>query len=486
MSVSAQVTSAGVIAPSYAEILAYFVAAYTAIYGADVVLTPNTPDGQLMAIFASAVNDANQTAIAVYNEFSPGTAQGAGLSSVVKINGITREASSQSSAVVSIVGTVGLEINNGQVGDNLNLNTIWNLPALVTIPDAGTIDVTATNAAQGAITAGAATLTVILTPTRGWLSVTNGEAAATGAPVESDATLRQRQTVSTSLPALTVTEAILAAIINLPTVTRATIHENATGSTDTDGVPGHTIDCIVQGGVVQDIINTIGARKTPGTGTFGNTSGTYVDKYGISYLYHYDVLAQVGLTVDVQVRALSGYVSTTTALIELAVANFINALAIGEDSYLNRLYAPADLSGDAAVAAYRTINSGTNYTDSQIQALLDTLSATYQVQSITQSRGGNPAYTTVTGGPYNTGSVTIDVALATAIYAGQQIAFVLDNAASWPVIVTGVSTLAITFFPAVPSARHVSAASDVYLISDVVVAFNEAATCTADDVSVNF
>ena len=60
-------------------------------YGSDAVLTPDSQDGQLLAVFAQAIYDNGQALIAIYNSFSPATAQGAGLSSLVKINGLARD-----------------------------------------------------------------------------------------------------------------------------------------------------------------------------------------------------------------------------------------------------------------------------------------------------------------------------------------------------------------------------------------------------------
>ena len=51
-------------------------------------------------------------------------------------------------------------------------------------------------------------------------------------------------------------------------------------------------------------------------------------------------------------------------------------LEIGVDDYLNRLWSPANLSGDAATTA-----------TGMTQAQLDLLSATYNVTSITQAIG---------------------------------------------------------------------------------------------------
>ncbi len=104
MAITCTIDQNGITVPAYADILTYLKDAYRTIYGADVYLEPDSQDGQLLAIFAAAINDANAMAAAVYNAFSPATAQGVGLSSVVKINGIARAVASFSTVDVLIVG----------------------------------------------------------------------------------------------------------------------------------------------------------------------------------------------------------------------------------------------------------------------------------------------------------------------------------------------------------------------------------------------
>ena len=174
------VDATGITAPSYADVLAYLKSQYQTIYGSDVYLEADSQDGQFLAIIASAINDANAVAISVYNAFSPASAQGANLSSVVKINGITRAVASLSTVDLTIVGQVGITITNGVVQDTNNVK--WDLPASVTIPPAGTIVVTATCETPGAIAAVAGSVNQISTPTRGWQTVTNVSAAAPGNP----------------------------------------------------------------------------------------------------------------------------------------------------------------------------------------------------------------------------------------------------------------------------------------------------------------
>ena len=87
---AAQITSTGILVPDYADVLAQYINATQSIYGSDIVLTPNTQDGQFLGVVAQGQSDANQLAAAAYNSFSPTYAQGAALSSLVKINGIRR------------------------------------------------------------------------------------------------------------------------------------------------------------------------------------------------------------------------------------------------------------------------------------------------------------------------------------------------------------------------------------------------------------
>ena len=96
MAITCTIDAAGITAPALSDIRAYFVSKYREIYGEDVYLEPDSQDGQLLDLFAVAVHDANSMAVSVFNSFSPSSAQGEGLSRVVKINGIARQSSTYS------------------------------------------------------------------------------------------------------------------------------------------------------------------------------------------------------------------------------------------------------------------------------------------------------------------------------------------------------------------------------------------------------
>lgn len=339
------INSAGISAPAYSDVLAYLQAQYQSIYGADVYLGSDSQDGQFLAVIASAINDANSAAIAIYNSFSPATGQGAALSSNVKINGIARETPTYSTVNLTITGQAYAVISNGVASD---VNSIrWDLPTTVTIPAGGSISVTATCETIGEVNAPAGTVTSIATPTLGWQAVTNAAAATPGAPVETDAALRYRQTISTALPSLTIMDGIVGAVAGAPGVTRYAAYENDTGSTDANGIPAHSISMIVEGGTIPTIAAAIAAKKPPGTPTYGTTSTTVVDAYGNVIPINYYTPTEVPIAAAITIKGLAGYNADIGVQMVAAVAAYINALTIGSDVLLTRLYLPANLSGSS-------------------------------------------------------------------------------------------------------------------------------------------
>lgn len=380
MRMIAYIDQTGIHAPTYQDVYSGLIAQYQAIFGADIYLGNDSQDGQLIGIFAQAIADANNALVANYNAYSPATAQGAGLSSQVKINGLARLVPSNSTAVMALVGQAGTIINNGIVQDSAGNQ--WALPVTATIGISGTLNVTATCAVPGAVNAQANAITQIVTPTLGWQSATNPLPAVPGSQTESDATLRIRQSVSTAQPANSVIASISAAIGNVVGVGQWMVYENATGSTDANGVPAHSISPIVSGGTVDAIAEAIQSRKPPGIQTYGTTSVVVIDPVGLPITINFFQLAEVQIYVALTIHPLSGYLSTTGALIQNAIAASINAMTIGETVYLSRLYAPATLSGDAA-----TLSSGLN------QAQLDALSVTYSITTLFIGTAPSPSGT---------------------------------------------------------------------------------------------
>ena len=333
------VSENGIQAPSYAEILEYFQSQAREIFGQDVDIDADTQDGQLIAIFALALSDVNAQAIATYNQFNPNTAVGVGLDSAVKTNGISRHTATNSTVDLVLIGQAGTVITNGVATDD-NENR-WLLPDQVIIPVSGEITVTATAEEVGAIEASPNTITQIGTPTLGWQSVNNPTAATVGVAVETDVELRQRQSRSTELPSVSLWEGIIASLLNLEGVTRVSGVKNDEDTTSDEGVPGHTIAMIVDGGDVDEIGKTIFLKKGEGVGTFGTTQTTYIDAYGFPNVIKFSRPTIVNAYVTLTITPSSTYISTVADEIKQRIADYINSLAIGESVNIARVLSSA-------------------------------------------------------------------------------------------------------------------------------------------------
>ncbi|WP_145538559.1 baseplate J/gp47 family protein [Yersinia kristensenii] len=350
LGLNAIVSATGITAPDFETIRSTLVSYFQEIYGSDSYLDADSKDGQMVSIYALAIHDANNSAIAVYNSFSPATGVGNGLSSNVKINGIKRNKETNSTVDLLLTGSVGLVITNGAARDADGVR--WDLPASVIIGLDGTATATAICSIPGAIVALANTVKEIATPTRGWLNVNNPTGATPGKPVELDAELRVRQAVSVALPSRTVLDGILGAVAGISGVERYRGYENDTSVTDTNGIPSHSISIVVDGGDATEIAQTIALKKGPGSGTYGTTTIPIKDKYGIVHPINFFRKGTVRVYVKLEIKALQGYTSSIGTAIKNSIAEYINEIEIGEPVRIKRLDLPAQLNGGTERLTY--------------------------------------------------------------------------------------------------------------------------------------
>ena len=328
------ISASGISAPTYSNVLSYLVTQTRSILGPDIYLQNDSQLYQILAIVALAQADDNAQTIATYNSFSPSTAQSTALSLLVKINGIARAISTNSTATVTIVGVTGTIITNGVVADRLGNQ--YTLPSSILIPVTGTIDVLATSVNTGAILSPSGSITQIVTPTLGWQSVTNASASEPGNPVETDAALRQRQSLSTSYPAVANIDAIQASVANITGVISMRLYENTTSTTDTDGsisgaigLPGHSIAVVTQGGDPIQIANAIASKKSPGCGTYGTTTEPVIIGNTTTDI-NFSQSTQENIQATIVITPKAGYnVNIGQNMVNAFVA-YINALIIGQ------------------------------------------------------------------------------------------------------------------------------------------------------------
>jgi uncharacterized phage protein gp47/JayE len=468
-----RIDNSGIYSPPFDLVLGYIQDSYRVIYGQDINIDPDAQDGQLLGLFSDALNDVNNAAVASFNSFIPSYAVGAGLSSIVKINGIRRRAATSSRVVVEVIGQAGITIANARISDNLSLGTEWFIIGPVVVPAAGVISAEAICTTLGAIPAEAGTLTRIVTPLPGWQEVSNPLPAVLGNPIEVDAQLRRRQTKSTTIPALTVLESIQGNLLNLADVTRARVYQNDTGITDVEGIPPRSIACVVEGANSFQIGSTIAATKTPGIPTYGNISVVIVDKNGVPNHINYWQLSVITVSVLVFMRAVLGYTDTVGQYIQASIKQYLQNLEIGSDILLGDLYSPANLDGDAATEAIGLT-----------QAALDPLGKTYTIDApygLAVARADMSAV----GGPYPEGSNTINVGNTGYFTEGETIWVTLENSTYHRTIILQILGTGLVLATPIPPQRHVNPGALIYAVDDVRINFNEAANANNTNIVLN-
>ena len=348
----------GIHKPDLQTTLNYFANSYLGIYGSDVQIESSTQDGQLLGLLAVALDDVNSSCVAAYNSFIPSFSQGVGLSSLVKLNGLVRSTASYSTVLATVVGQAKTPIVNGVIEDENGYR--WSLPT-TTIPDAGQISVTATCQTLGAISVKAGDVFTISTPTIGWQRAYAAADATPGQPVEDDAPLRVRQSQSTMGPSATPLEGIVGALLALPGVISVKAYENDTDTADANGQPGRTIALVINGGADTDIAGAI-KKKGPGVNTYGTSSASYIDAYGISHTVNFFRPNFRSVIFYLKVKALSGYTADVGTAIANALAAWVGnessptGLGVGGNLLLNRANVPANLNGGTQSYTYEIVS----------------------------------------------------------------------------------------------------------------------------------
>ena len=325
----AYVDGTGLHFPTYEDIMSALVEDMQGIFGAGIYLGQDSPDYQELSKISEKIYDVYQTAEIVYNGRSPVTAIGTGLDLISAINGIKRKTGTKSQATLTISGVAGTVITGGVVSDMAG--NLWSLPDSVTIEEEGEVTVDAVCQQIGVIQAAAGTITQIMTPTQGWESVTNEAPATTGINVETDSSLRARRAKSVANPSVGVLRGLEGALRALDDVGRCVIYENDTDDVDDNGIPAHSICCVVEGGDPDDIARTIKLRKAPGCGTYGSSTVAYRDESGHVSQISYTPVVYVDVDIEVNIVRRSGYEADTASAIQLAIMQYMSEFTIGMD-----------------------------------------------------------------------------------------------------------------------------------------------------------
>lgn len=304
-------------------------------FGANIDLTPSSNWQQLVAMLADRFEELWQLGQALYAATDPDKATDAALIALCAITGTLPEAAGPSSVAAIATGNPGTILLAGRKASvqvtkvpfssdadaTLGAATAWAISTAYVIGDIrknnsaifyctiggtsagsggpsgqgtaivdGTVTwrfvgpgtayatIAWTCTSTGPLSALSGTLTNIDTTVSGWLGVSNPSDAALGNNADTNAQLRQRRQQELLGESRSVVDSIRTRILeDVDSVTNCIVLTNETEATNGDGMPPHSVECLVRGGLDQDIVDTIFANVAAGISTYGNQTGTFTD-----------------------------------------------------------------------------------------------------------------------------------------------------------------------------------------------------------------
>lgn len=333
-----QLTTAGLSVQNQAEILDEMSQALktatksdgtTLAFGPNWLTTPDSVDWQQLNIFAEFLAQAQEAVAETYNSIGPG-AQGKTLHNVAIIAGAPFKTATKSKVTARIsAGGGGSNVPKGTVFKTSDTGAQFATAVAVVVPPNGTADVVCESLEWGPVAALAASLTVIVTPVAGMTAVTNPANAVLGQNDETDPEWRTRHLDSLALPGTRTIDAMRAGLLQLAGVTDARVFENVTGAVNGDGMPGHSIWAVVDGGDEQEIANLEFVRKADGIETYGAITKTVQDTQGGTDTVKFSRPTLVDIYAVVQMTPAASAGEQTTCKTLLVAA--ITALKIDAD-----------------------------------------------------------------------------------------------------------------------------------------------------------
>ena len=302
------------------------------IYGNEINLDQNSPDGQMVGIYTQAAVDLRELITNAYNSFNPDRAIGRLLDERVVINNIIRKGGTYTITPIDItvdrtVTLQGLDGNfndiNGSgftVQDNAGNQFILIDTTELT---AGTSTLQFRSKEIGLVNVTVGTVQNAVTIVLGVTNINNSSAPTTiGQEEETDAQLRLRRQQSVALSSNGYANGLLGNVLNKDGVIDARLYENVTNAIDSDGIPAHGMWLIVEGGANSDIGDVIYKRKSVGSDMKGDIEVNIETQSGALFVAKFDRPDAQDLYIrfDIQ-ETKAGTVFNQTAIKNTIVSN---------------------------------------------------------------------------------------------------------------------------------------------------------------------
>jgi hypothetical protein len=228
----------------------------------------------------------------------------------------------------------------------------------------GASDVVARATETGPLVASARDLITISSQISGWDSVINLLDATPGRDVASDEELRQLREAELASPGNTPIDALRGDLLDVPDVVAVTVFVNNTDATNSDGMPPHSVECMVRGpddpdsDFDQSIWDALLANVAAGIVTYGGVTGTATDSQGTDHTMSFsrpvedNIYVYLNLTVDED-----EYPEDGDDLVAQAVVDWGDVQLTGKDAVPSAVVAQAFAVDGVLVVNYVAIST---------------------------------------------------------------------------------------------------------------------------------
>ena len=308
-------------------------------FGEDLVVDSESPQGQLIGIFAEVCTEIDEGFVQLFSSFGIDTAGGSQLDELLSLANVRRNLPSRSVVTCQVSGEPGTLIPAASRIQNTNEDNFV-LRRDITIGSDNSGEGVFQAVEFGNIPVAEETVNQIVSVITGWETVDNETAGVAGEVIETDFEFRLRGKTEVAKNSTGTIPALQAALSRVG-VTRSRIVENDTASpvshTGLANVTAHSIACIVEGGLDNSVAQTIADYKTSGTNTFGSDSGTTDDGRTVNF----ERVAHVAVKISVTVNATDSFPNNGVNLLKQAlVSHANNQFDIGESIDMEALRVP--------------------------------------------------------------------------------------------------------------------------------------------------
>ena len=338
----------------------------TTIYGPNLNINPNSPDYEMVTIYAQGKIDTLQQLQKIFNSMDPDQATGTVLDERCAYNGVFREVGTYTLQQVSVTTSAaltlpGLDLNPAETAFTVQdgQGNRYALQTTYSFLTPGTQSLLFQALLLGPVTSAPNTITVPVTSLAGVTSVNNPSGPSqVGVNEETDPALRIRRAQSVALPSRGWYQGLYAALLDIEGVSNALVIENRTNASDSNGVPAHGIWCLVTlnasdvATIEQEVANVIDIERTGGCNMKGSISIPVAQPAGPAVNILFDLATPQNLWVKAQVDAITGSVDTNyiaaQILAEFGASYGINQAADSSSivAFIKALYPNASVSNE--------------------------------------------------------------------------------------------------------------------------------------------